>query len=1028
MAFIVVTHLNPARESLLHEVIARFTAMNVVVATDGTMVRTDHVYVMPADTILTIEGGYLKISSQDRVNPQRKPIDIFLSTLAKDQGEYAVSVVLSGGDGDGTIGTKAVKQRGGLTLAQTPDDHGPTHSDMPRSAIATGMVDFALPVSEMGAKLHEFARSFDMLEDLAATALETDDTTALQEAKNEIYAIIRNQIGHDFSGYKTKTFLRRVRRRMQVAQLNTMAGYVERLRQDSKEVSALFKDLLINVTNFFRDTAAFAQLKDVVLPKLFEGRGAAETVRIWVPGCATGEEVFSIAMLLREHMDGLRAVPRVQIFATDIDELALGVARAGRYPEALLDGITPERRQRFFISDGGSSVLSKEVRDLCIFSPHSIIRDPPFSRIDLVSCRNLLIYFGLDTQNQVVPIFYYSLRPGGFLFLGTSENVSQFDDLFTPIDKKNRIFRRRENGSRAVRLPLMLGGLKSAPQTGSLTRGGLRAPGATVRAAVEAQVLERFAPAHVVTTGEGDIVHFSGKTGKYLEAPVGVPSRQIMAMARRGLRLDLRAVFREAVQKNDRVVREGIAIDGDDGRAQMVTLIVEPVLEKAGNELLYLILFIDEGPARSRDEALASLENRTNGDVAHLERDLHDTRARLQSMMEEYETALEELKSSNEELVSVNEELQSTNEELEASKEELQSLNEEMQTVNAELAGKVEALDQAHNDLQNLFETTQVATVFLDTALVIRSFTPTVTSIFNILPNDRGRPITHLSSNLELPGLEADIRAVFSQGLICERKVTHPGSGAHYLLRIIPYRNAEQTVVGVVLTFVDVTSLAAAEESQRVLVAELQHRTRNLLAVVQSIANQTIRTSKTLEEFESHFSDRLVALSRVQGLLSLSHSEKLTIGELVKMELDALGATRNEQIVVAKGPDIALPEIIVRTLALALHELMTNAVKHGALAGDGGSLRVSWAEIGDGETRRLELKWVESGVTIPLEKQNSSLRGFGRELIEEALPYQLGAKTRYELNNDGVLCELIIPLSRGAHAVQGNARCKIFPG
>ena len=466
MAFIIVTHLSPERESLLHEVIGRYTSMDVVVAADETEVKPDCVYVLPADAILSIDGGSLKIEKQNRTRPERKPIDIFLSALAKDQGEYAVSVVLSGGDSDGTLGTKAIKERGGLTLAQIADGHGPAQPDMPRSAISTGLIDYALPVSEMGPKLYEFARSFGMLNDLAAIASETDGETSLREARDEIYAIIRNQIGHDFSGYKTKTFLRRVRRRMQVTQLSTIEAYVEKLRQDPKEVNALFRDLLINVTNFFRDAAAFEQLKQAVVPKLFEGRGADETVRIWVPGCATGEEVFSIAMLMREHMDGLTAIPRVQIFATDIDEAALGVARAARYPEALLDSVSQERRRRFFIADGGSFVLTKDVRDLCIFSPHSIIRDPPFSRIDLVSCRNLLIYFGPEVQNQVVPIFHYCLRPGGYLFLGTSENVSQFDELFAPLDKKHRIFRSRENGSRTVRLPHLLGGFQTRAARG----------------------------------------------------------------------------------------------------------------------------------------------------------------------------------------------------------------------------------------------------------------------------------------------------------------------------------------------------------------------------------------------------------------------------------------------------------------------------------------------------------------------------------------------------------------------------------
>jgi len=1010
MAFVIVTHLSPDRESHLHEVVSRYTSLDVVIATDGTAVKPDCVYVLPADAILSIHGGRLKIEKQNRTRLERKPIDIFLSALAKDQGEYAVSVVLSGGDSDGTLGTKAIKERGGLTLAQIADGHGPAQPDMPRSAISTGLIDYALPASEMGTKLYEFARSFGMLDDLVAIASEMDGETSLRHARDEIYAIIRNQIGHDFSGYKPKTFLRRVRRRMQVTQILTVEAYLEKLRQDPKEINALFRDLLISVTNFFRDAAAFEQLKQAVVPKLFEGRGADETVRIWVPGCATGEEVFSIAILMREYMDGLTAIPRVQIFATDIDEVALGAARSGRYPEALLESVSQERRQRFFIADGGSFVLTKDIRDLCIFSPHSIIRDPPFSRIDMVSCRNLLIYFGPEVQNQVIPIFHYCLRPGGYLFLGTSENVSQFDDLFAPLDKKHRIFRSRESGARTVRLPHLLD--FKPMQRGDLPRPSLRSSSMALRNTIEAQVLERFAPAHVVVNREGEIIHYSGKTGKYLEAPIGAPNRQLPAMARKGLRHDLRIAFREAVHLNDRIIRERIPVDGDDGRVQMVTLTIEPVWHAPDGDPLYLVLFSDDGLALSPAEAATSLERRIDADAVHLERELRDTRDRLQSMMEEYETALEELKSSNEEHVSVNEELQSTNEELEASKEEMQSLNEEMHTINAELAVKVEALDLANNDLQNLFESTRVATIFLDNTLVIRSFTPAASDIFNILYTDRGRPITDLSSKLELPELEADISAVFRDGTMQERQIIHSEDGSHYLLRLIPYRSAEQRTDGVILTFIDVTTLTEAEENQRVLIAELQHRTRNLLAVIQGIANQTIATSQSLSEFKPRFTDRLAALSRVQGLLSMSRSGDLTIGKLVHLELEALNASHDGKIIVAEGPEIILPENLIRTLALALHELATNAAKYGALANEDGSLHVTWAEVVNGAGRWLKIQWTEAGVAISRSARNAAPKGFGRTLIERALPFQLRAKTEYELSEDGVRCSIEIPLPR----------------
>jgi two-component system, chemotaxis family, CheB/CheR fusion protein len=404
LAIVIVTHLPPERESLLHEVVRHLTTMPVMTVTDEIELKRNCVFVLTSSAILTVKRRRLMVR-QSASRRERKPIDIFFSSLAADVGELAVGVVLSGGDSDGTLGIKAIKERGGLTFAQVGDGFGPGHPDMPDSAIAAGFVDFAIPVNEMGEKLVQFARGGLDFETLLESSQDDAEKLSIREAMPEIYSLLRNQIGHDFSGYKINTFLRRVVRRMQVTQLMSIEGYLERLRQEPQEVHALFRDLLINVTNFFRDGDAFENLATSVVPKLFEGRGADDTVRVWVPGCATGEEVFSIAILLREYMDKLSAIPRVQLFATDIDERALAVARAARYPETLLDSVSPERRKRFFLLDGGSYVLSKDVRELCIFSPHSVIRDPPFSRIDLISCRNLLIYFGVEVQNQVIPTF-----------------------------------------------------------------------------------------------------------------------------------------------------------------------------------------------------------------------------------------------------------------------------------------------------------------------------------------------------------------------------------------------------------------------------------------------------------------------------------------------------------------------------------------------------------------------------------------------------------------------------------------------
>ena len=1001
LGFVVVTHLDPERDSLLDEVLARHTTMPVVVAGDGAEVRIDTVYIRPPTGMVTIVDGRLRVDATGKGRRERHPIDIFLVSLAQDCGESSASVILSGGDGDGTLGTKAIKENGGLTLAQVGHGAGPAHPDMPRSAISTGLVDVAVPAEVMGTRLVSFARSLADL-DVAEASADTSESGERGDGdRQEIYAILRTQVGHDFGGYKVRTFDRRVMRRMQVAQLDTLQAYVELLRRDPKEAGALFRDLLINVTNFFRDTEAFDRLAEIVIPRLFEGRGAEDVVRVWVPGCATGEEVYSVAILIHEHLDRMSAVPRVQIFATDIDERALAIARAGRYPEGLLDHVTPERRRRYFIQDGGTSVLTKDVRDLCIFSPHSVVRDPPFSRIDLLSCRNLLIYFGSEVQNQVIPTFHYALRPGGYLFLGTSESVRQFGDLFTPVDKKQRIFRSRGDTAGHLRLPALVG--HAAGLFPSAQAHAPRQPlsgGTVVRQAVERQVLDRFAPAHVVATRDGDVVYYSSRTGKYLEPAPGAPTRQLVNMARKGLRLDLRTAFADAVEGNARITREGVAVDAEDGRIQLVTLTVEPLAEGDDGKPLFLVLFADEGSLLSRETALTRAQIQDGGVVAQLETELRETRERLQSLVEEYETALEELKSSNEELVSVNEELQSTNEALEASKDELQSLNEELHTVNAELNLKVEALDRANGDLEHLFESSPLATVFLDRALSIRSYTPAVGEIFNILPGDRGRPLTDLAGRVDVPDLSSDIAAVLSTGGIVEHTPDMAGPSPHLLVRLAPYRGAGDQVDGVVVTFIDISTLIRSEKRQQVLIDELLHRTRNLLAVVRNIARQTLGTCGAVDTF----ADRLSALGRVQNLVTQAATDEVDLREMIVLEFEAHGALASGRVTL-EGPPVSLRVGQVQTFALAIHELTTNAVKHGALKGGEGRLSVRWsvATRADGG-RDLVLDWVESGVAVP--DTAAQGRGYGRELIERALTFDLQARTRLDLAPGGAICRI----------------------
>ncbi|MBZ9673227.1 CheR family methyltransferase [Mesorhizobium sp. ES1-3] len=987
MAFVVITHLSPKRNSLLHEVIDRYTEMPVVVVEDGVAVEPDHVYVMPENVTLVIEDGVLHPRRPNGLTQERKPVDIFFSALADDQGEYAVGVILSGGDSDGTLGVKAIKERGGLTVAQAADGYGPRNPDMPQSAIASGLIDVAVPAEEIGAKLVAYARGFDTLDGLASD--EDVHAADLDQVREQIYGILRSHSGHDFSGYKTKTFLRRIKRRMQIAQIQSIGAYIDWLKKDPREVMNLFRDLLINVTNFFRDSDAFELLEQKIIPRLFDGKTASDTVRVWVPGCATGEEVFSIGILLREHMETLSAVPRVQIFATDIDEPALAVARAARYPEALMQGLSPERKQRFFNGDGESYVLSNEIRELCIFSPHSVIRDPPFSRMDLVSCRNLLIYFGPAIQSRVLPVFHYSLKPGGYLFLGTSESVGQHENLFATVDKKHRLFQAREHVSPHIRLPALIGDVPSGvfpAETAGLKKGTVGYP---LRQAVEAQVLERFAPPHVLVNAEGDVVYYSARTGRYLEAPQGIPSRQLLTMARRGLRLDLRAALREATTTRRTVVRENLAVEEDEERVQPIRLTIEPLAERGNGEPLYLVLFEPSGPTQARsDEAGGS---RDSDSTADLERELRDVRERLQSTIEEYETALEEVKSSNEELVSVNEESQSTNEELEASKEEMQSLNEELNTINAELTSKIEQLDHANSDLRNLFESTDIATIFLDRSLVVRTFTPAASSFFSLRPSDVGRPLTDLSSQLDYPELKQHIDNVFETGETLDHHLARDARGLFHMVRINPYRDKGNRIQGVVVTLVDVTTLARAEEHQQVLISELNHRVKNMLAVIASIANRTRDSSDTKEEFVDALIGRLHAMSRAYGLLTRERWKEASVKELLHQELEPFGIERID----LDGDDVKLGPQQGLSLSMAIHELATNAAKHGALSKPQGRIGVKWEMDGDSFT----LGWREKDGPPVNEPLND---GFGLNLLKGEIGYRLGGHVETSFRKNGL--------------------------
>lgn len=1007
IAYIVQLHLDPDRCSQLTEILARECPLPVMTAVDGVLLAADEVQVVPPAVLATVSGGHLVLSPSPHTTHDPRSVDVLFASLARDFNDRAVGVVLSGFGSDGTIGIKAIKEHGGLTVAQGSNGTRPGHSGMPDSAIAGGLVDMVVPSEFIPAKLAEYAQSLDTLAGLTADPAKgsPEEQQPIGAARAAICEILLREVGHDFAGYKHQTFMRRVQRRMQVLHSASLDAYVEQLRGNHDEATALLRDLLISVTAFFRDDDAFAALAEHVIPQLFKGKGAGDTVRVWVPGCATGEEAFSIAMALCEHAGNSPSAPKLRVFATDIDETALLAARAGHYPMALLEQLSPARLDRFFIGDGAIRTVTKEIRDICVFSSHSLIRDPPFSRLDLISCRNLLIYLDAGAQRDIFPLFHFALAPGGCLFLGTAESAVQFPDLFTPLDKHHRIYQWRDNGPARPRFPIPRGLVEARRLAAPSATAHLNSP-RNVREAAEAIVLERFAPTHVVVNREGSVVHYSSRTGRYLEAAPGEPTRNILALARPGLRLDIRLALEEALKTRRAATRIGVLPIAPD-LAQQTSVTVLPLPETDPAEPLFLIVLTE--PEARQPGVDTALPKEADEPAAILtERELRDTRERLQTVIEEYETAVAELRAGNEELVSVNEELQSANEELETSKEEQQSVNEELQTVNQEMKAKVEQLDRALADLKNLFEATRVATITLDRDLAIRSFTPAVAGLFNLRPTDHARPLSDIAGALDTEEILRRAREVLDTGRASEHRMERHDGAAHYLMRLVPYRIADGTVDGVLAAFVDVTQLEDATREtaqQRLLLAELNHRVGNILTVVIALTRQTLHDGGSMAAAREALVGRMETLSRAYQLISHNSWGEISLAELVAQQL-APHLSRPERGVVRGGP-VGLRPTTAVTLGLILHELATNSVKYGALSNDIGSVTVSWTATQEGEEGVLDLQWRErGGPPAPAPTR----RGFGSQLIHGQVTHALGGKLEQDYAAEGYSARLRLPM------------------
>ena len=822
VAYVIVQHLDPTHKGIMPELLQRATSMEVSQVTDRMKVRPDCVYVIPPNKDMSMLHGALHLFEPAAPRGLRLPIDFFLRSLADDCKERAIGVILSGMGSDGTMGLRAIKEKAGLVLVQDPASA--KFDSMPKSAIDAGLVDIVAPVEELPGKIVSYLQHALHITRSEPT-LELKDQSALEK----VLILLRSKTGHDFSMYKKSTVYRRVERRMGIHQIDKIANYARYLQTNPQEVELLFNELLIGVTSFFRDPAAWVQLRDETIPALLARHPAGGVLRAWSVGCSTGEEAYSLAMIFKEALQEVKPKGSftLQIFATDLDAGAIGLARQGRYPANIGADVSPERLRRFFTEVENRYLVGKEIREMVTFATQNVIMDPPFTKLDILVCRNLLIYLVPEMQRKLLPLFHYSLNPGGVLFLGSAETIGNFGELFAPLHAKSRIYRRGANlaGAEPVAFPSSF--LSTLPH---LTKElAMPKPAVNLQSLADQLLLQHFAPPAVLTNEQGDIVYISGRTGKYLEPAAGKANWNIFAMAREGIRYELSSAFQKAVRQQGPVTAKGARV-GTNGDTQLVDVTVQRVETPEALKGMVITVFHDvqaapELKATGRGKSAQPAGPR----IAELERELGQNREEMRSAREEMQTSQEELKSMNEELQSTNEELQSTNEELTTSKEEMQSMNEELQAVNVEQQARVDELSRISSDMKNLLNSTEIVTVFLDNDLKVRRFTTGANQLFKLIPGDVGRPLSDIASELDYPGLLDDARQVLQTLIFSERQIS-ASNQRWYNVRIMPYRTLENVIDGVVMTFADVSEAKKLEQ-------QLQEREREARTLFDSMVH-----------------------------------------------------------------------------------------------------------------------------------------------------------------------------------------------
>ena len=1126
MGFVIVQHLDPTRESMLAELLARATAMPVVQIEDGMRVEPNRVHIIvPAKTLL-IRDGILLLVEPEEPRGQRHPIDKFFSALAEDQKAKAIAIVLSGAGSNGTAGLADIKQAGGMCIAQDPETA--KFDSMPRHAIASDSVDLVLAPDKMPEALLRYVRHSYVHASRPEMA-EGPGTDGSGAGLDDVLTLLRARAGHDFRHYKHNTLSRRVHRRMGIAQIEKLGDYLALLARDPDEAGQLVKDLLIHVTAFFRDADAWDALDREVITPMVEKAERGQAIRVWVPACSTGEEAYTIAMILAERSEAAGKDLAVKIFATDAAERHLSAARRATFPGSMVDSLTATRINRFFDKiDDNYFRIKPGIRETVLFAPQNLLKDPPYSRMDLVSCRNLLIYLNPVAQDKVLSLAHFALRENGYLFLGNAETVGQRDHLFTSVSKRWRIYR-RVGPARSAALDFSQWPVRDGPAPGTA------APPKLADIAIKT-LAERFAPASVLIDRNYRALHFHGLTDDYLTQPAGAPTMDLLALAREGLRMTVRSAVRKAIETNETVT---LRAEFRTGTSDAVLVTAGAVRDGATAGMILVSFAHDLGAESKPSVRPAEVGAAPAGD---LEEELRAAREEMRATVEQYETMNEELTAANEEVTSVNEELQATNEELESSKEELQSLNEELSTVNAQLDRKIVELAEASDDLRNLLTGNEIATIFLDSELRIKWFSPAIRTLFDLIDKDIGRPIANFTQKFASGQLLEKAKAAIERLATSEQEV-RADDGRCLLLRVLPYRTRANRIAGAVATFIDITDLKAtqagiaeardyaeaivetvrdpllalsgdlrvrsanpafhqtfgisaadtighlvyeladgqwnvpglrtlledmiparqqiddyeigldvphlgtrcmllnarriagedgrgelillamediterrdSDRHQQLLVGELSHRVKNTLAVVQSIAAQTLRHSNSLESFGEAFQGRLQALAGANDAVIDGSWKGVTLRHIVQRALRPFGVDR--QVALADGPDIDLRPQACLALAMILHELATNAVKYGALSVPAGLVSIAWRIEPGGKEKMIAIDWAErDGPRV----ETPSRRGQGTRFIERSIAYELKGKASVAFDPDGLRAALAFPLKVAIMPVGGS--------